>query len=381
MAPIRIISLPTTLILVASVVFSVWLLKPPSVGAATAAGECSRVSVSPASKTVRRGGRVLLQGRACSAGYANSDTDAVRVRVKKRKRWTTVARTETDAGGEFAVCVKITVPKGAKVARINATLSTGATGSTRVRVSKKGPGSCLLREDPCTDPDPLLWGNAISAQDPSRHQQFDTGGPSNGPFRRMTVVDGDNQSGERAELGYNSRIGDLGAPWGTFFLYNENARRVTDFWMRLPIDYPISSPKWQVVMQMKQTGPSSNSGGTPVLALEARDARWVLTQSDSPGPSSNTHELWSTPATVETWTPISLDVTYSPDPTKGKIQISVGGVQSPTFTTFTQKYETSPAAEGLTAGGAIPSHLRVGIYHDTSLPGTHLDIANVRVSD
>ena len=111
-------------------------------------------------------------------------------------------------------------------------------------------------------------------------------------------------------------------------------RRVTSFSMRLPTDFPINTNSWQVVMQMKQTGPSSNSGGTPVLALEAREGRWVLTQSDSPGASSVTRELWSTRATLGVWTPVSLDVTYSPHPTKGKVQITVGGVSSRTFTTY-----------------------------------------------
>jgi hypothetical protein len=195
----------------------------------------------------------------------------------------------------------------------------------------------------------------------------------------MTVLDGDDVWGERAELGYNSRLNGLGAPWGTFFLYGANERRVTQFQMRLPTTFPISTTSWQVVMQMKQTGPSANSGGTPVLALEAREGRWVLTQSDSAGASSNTHELWSTPATLGAWTPISLDVTYSPNPSVGKVQMTVGGVQSPTITTYTQKYEISPGSVGLNPGDPIPSHLRMGIYHNAALPGTHVDFSDVKV--
>jgi polysaccharide lyase-like protein/List-Bact-rpt repeat protein len=240
-------------------------------------------------------------------------------------------------------------------------------------------GLSVLRQDDASNPDPMPLWNEIMAQDSSRHQQFSTGGPTGGAFRRLTVLDGDNVWGERAELAHNARLGGLGAPWGTFFLYGENERRVTQFQMRLPTDFPINTNSWQVVMQMKQTGPSANSGGTPVLALEARQGRWVLTQSDSAGASSNTHEVWSTPASLGVWTPISLDVTYSPNPSVGKVQITVGGVQSPTFTTFTQKYEISPGSQGLLPGDAIPSHLRLGIYHDTALPGTHVDFANVKV--
>lgn len=64
----------------------------------------------------------------------------------------------------------------------------------------------------------------------------------------------------------------------------------------------------------------------------------------------------------------------------GKVGITVGNAESPKFTTYTQKYETSPGSTGLSAGQAIPSHLRMGVYHDPSLPGTHVDFSNVRVS-
>jgi hypothetical protein len=255
-----------------------------------------------------------------------------------------------------------------------------AAKSVTAAFATKPSGSLsVLRQDDASNPDPIPLWNEISAQASSRHQQFSTGGPTGGPFRRMTVLDGDNYYGERAELAHNARLGGLGAPWGTFFLYNQGDRRVTQFQMRLPTDYPINSPSWQVVMQMKQTGPSANSGGTPVLALEARSGRWVVTQSDSAGASSNTHELWSTPATLGVWTPISLDVTYSPDPAAGKLQITVGGVQSPTFNTYTEKYEISPGSQGLLPGSAIPSHLRMGIYHHSALPGTHVDFTDVKV--
>jgi hypothetical protein len=260
----------------------------------------------------------------------------------------------------------------------SATGSGGSTGGSGTQTPP--PAGSLLRHDPATSSDPMPLWNAVDAASASRHQQFSSGGPDGGAFRRMTVQDGDNSWGERAELGYNSRLNGLGAPWGTFFLYHEGQRRVTDFSMRLPSSFPINTPKWQVVMQMKQSGPSANSGGTPVLALEAREGRWVLTQSTSAGPSSNTHELWSTPATLGKWTDVSLDVTYSPNPSVGKVQITVDGVSSPAISTYTQKYEIAPAGQGLVAGGAIPSHLRMGIYHDSSLPGTSVDFSDVRVS-
>ena len=77
------------------------------------------------------------------------------------------------------------------------------------------------------------------------------------------------------------------------------------------------------------------------------------------------------------WTRFAFDVVYSQDPAVGSIQLSVDlngdddsldpGEQSPTFQTYTLKYETE-SGYYLDAGDSIPSHLRVGVYHDSSIP-------------
>ncbi len=242
-------------------------------------------------------------------------------------------------------------------------------------------GFSLLREDPATDPSPYaLWGD-IDAVSPSRHQLISSGGPGGGPFRRMTALDGDLYHGdsERAELGNSSYELDSNGQMKTFYLYREGQRRITNFWMRLPTDFPIDSEEWQVVMQMKQSEPASNADGTPIIALQAIEGDWILKQSLSSGLSEDTRYLWQTPATVGPWTPISVDATYSTDPTKGKIQITIAGVQSPVFNTYTLKREIRPAGPGLAVGDSIPSHLRMGIYHDPIMPGTHVDFSQVQV--
>jgi hypothetical protein len=132
-------------------------------------------------------------------------------------------------------------------------------------------------------------------------------------------------------------------------------------------------------MQMKQTSPANNSSGTPVLALQATDGDWLLKQSDSPGPADDMHILWRTPARVGAWTKIVIDAVYSNDPNVGRLQITIGGVRSPVFKTYTQKTETSPPGEDLQVGEGIPSHLRMGVYHDEVLPSASVDIADVQV--
>ena len=225
-----------------------------------------------------------------------------------------------------------------------------------------------------------LWGD-IDAVSPTRHQWFGSGGPDGGAFRRMTAQDGDLYHGdsERAELGnsnYQTRSnGDL----KTFFLYREGERRVTSYWMRLPANFPINTGKWQVVMQMKQSEPAENANGTPVIALQATDGKWLLKQSSSSGVSESTRVLWSAPAVVGSWVPVVVDAVYSSDPSKGSFQITIGDVSSPVLRTYNLKKEVSPPGPGLQVGDSIPSHLRLGIYHDTTLPGTHVDIADVQI--
>jgi hypothetical protein len=242
----------------------------------------------------------------------------------------------------------------------------------------------LLKEDLATAPDPMsLWGD-IDAVSPTRHQWFSAGGPEGGPFRRMTALDGDLYHGdsERAELGNSSYRLDSNGNLKTFFLYREGDRRITSYWMRLPTDFPLyDMENWQVVMQMKQSEPASNADGTPVIALQAIEGNWILKQSSSNGYSESTKYIWTTPASqaLGNWTHIVVDATYSSDPSKGLFQITIGGVASPVLHMYNLKKEIGPAGPGLSVGSSIPSHLRLGIYHDPVMPGTHVDIADVQV--
>jgi hypothetical protein len=267
--------------------------------------------------------------------------------------------------------------------------ATGGVGSAEVvDFGLSNQDISVFREDPMTDSNPEnLWGNLFSGSrdcaSPDRMTLHSTGGPIGGPYREVTVRDGDSVYGERCEMGNNEWRYGLASPTnrpGTFYLYQQGTRAVTSYWLRLGSDYPLSSSKWQVVTQMKQTQPSANGGGTPVISLEARSGKWNLVQSTSAGPSSNTRVLWSTPAQHGVWTPIEFDVTYSTNPAVGSIRLSVGGVQSPVFRTYTLKYETKNSTY-LHAGDSIPSHLRVGVYHDAALGSTSVDVGPVQVVD
>lgn len=273
-----------------------------------------------------------------------------------------------------------------------------ATADSSIEFVLTGCTELLSDTSQKADPE-AIWG-AIDCQEESRQQQVQGGGDTNpqatgarqpdAAYRQVTAIDGDDVDGERCELGLNDQED------GPTVLYREGERRVTFLSVRIPSDLPLDNDVFQVVMQMKQTQPADNGGGTPVLALEAWDGDWQLRQSDSTGETSDASELWSAPIQTDTWTRFALDVTYSQDPARGSVKVyaDLNGdgdfgdpeEQSEAFRTYTLKVETEGdgSGDGLDEGDPIPSHLRVGLYHDESYPcpapnGCRVDLDNVQV--
>jgi len=280
--------------------------------------------------------------------------------------------------------------------RADSTTSAVSTSSASCNVTVGGdplaasvPACAVVAKDTGQDSDPLPFWGRIDCESSSRYAYQASGGDphaaaggvpqGDSAYRRLTVLDGDDFYGERCELGEND--------WrdGPTAFYREGKHRLTYISYKLGDDYPLANHSWQVVMQMKQTQPSANGGGTPVISLEARNGRWNLIQSDSAGHSSDTHVLWSTPAETGVWTRFAFDVLYSQDPEVGSIQVSVDlngdddsldpGEQSPTFQTYTLKYETTDS-DYLDAGDSIPSHLRAGAYHNSSITCPSLGVCS-----
>jgi|SRR5829696_528448 len=291
----------------------------------------------------------------------------------------------------LCLCVTVCVAAAALALVPNAT--------AKKKHRHKSPGPALIFSDTGTAPDPaVLWGK-VDCEKQSRAQQINTGGDTHvtatgapqgdSAFRRLSVSDGDDVWGERCELGEDFRAG------GPTVLYRQGKHRLTALSVRLPSTFPLNVFTWQVVMQMKQTFPAANSGGTPVLELDAYDGRWVLRQSLSRGSVSDSRVLWSVPAQANLWTRFAFDVRYSDRKKSGYIRVAVDlngdgdfadpGELSKGFRTYTLKVETrGGGGDGIKAGRAIPSHLRAGIYHDTAIPclgvtGCQVDIDNIQV--
>jgi hypothetical protein len=256
----------------------------------------------------------------------------------------------------------------------------------------------VLDSDTAAGPDWLpFWGSAYCAND-QRVQQITSGGDphptvTGAPqgdtgFRRLSLFDGDDSFGERCELGIDNRKGPTA-------LYKQGRHLVTAISFRLPLGFPLGVDTWQLLLQMEQTAPASNSGGTPVIELDAYGGRWRLRQSLSRRSAGDSRELWSAPATIGLWTRFTFDVRYSASKRKGYIRLGVDlngdsdvsdpGELSPGFHTYTLKVETPGGDhDRIRAGRTLSSHLSVGLYHDSSIAcplpvGCSVDVDNMQV--
>ena len=256
-------------------------------------------------------------------------------------------------------------------------------------------GGIVVRSDTAADPDAHhLWGVQYACANDSRVTNPQTGGDpgptasgtpqGNSAYRKLTVYDGDNYSGERCELGYNEWDGGLATPsdqYGTLYNYFEGDRRTTYISVRFPDNFPLGTSDWQGFGQMKQAAPNCDPSVIPVLSFSAYNN--VIRFDHTPNGASSDSELWETPTQKNVWTRVVIDAYYSADPSKGWVQYTVNGVASPVFHTNTLHYNGNCTYGPLGPGGSIPSHLRVGLYHETSIPcpaGCSVDIDNVEVA-
>jgi len=262
---------------------------------------------------------------------------------------------------------------------------------------KRGGGPRLVASDTGASPNPVPFWGRIGCQNDSRHQLVPSGGDpaamavgspqGNGAYRRLTVFDGDDYWGERCELGETDDSGPVA-------FYREGKRRITYASFRLPANFPLGTENWQGVLQMKQAGSDDNESGAPVLSLSAYRDRWQLWHSP-PRETLKEDMLWSAPARAGVWTRFAFDVRYSKNKKRGWITVFADlsgdldfadpGERSATFRTNTLKVEIAgTASDGYRKGDPIPSHLRVGIYHDDEIPcvapsGCSVDVDNVQV--
>lgn len=294
-----------------------------------------------------------------------------------------------------------------------ATGPTGPSGATGPppglgvdRATMLATGGKILREDVSASADALtgLWGE-FGNDNPSRLVFKSSGGDprpkadgqpqGNSNYREITVAPGDtwqtDPPGRRSELGRNTTVPvytecQPGSKDGTFSVYKEGQRKIT-FFSRLFYDnFVMDGGSWQAIMQMKQEQPyganAPNNGG-PAFTLDIYDNVHVMRWFQNSG-------VWTCPAPAKNkWIRYAIDCLYSKDPSKGWIQLYIdydgagnfnddrkvsSRLPMQTLATIAEK-GSSP----LNVGDAIPSHLRMGIYHKETYPLSTSGVDNVQV--
>jgi hypothetical protein len=243
-------------------------------------------------------------------------------------------------------------------------------------------GGTLIKEDPMTNADPVpLWrsiecGRFFGNSDPSRVQTFSSGGPSGGPYRRLTVLAGDDWSGNRCELGKND--------WSnTFQTFQQGQHRYVEYWLRLPtaLGFQANGDKFQQVSQLKQAEPyCTPSPDAVAIEIQVRENQLFYNA------MYHSPDLWATSATplLNRWVRIRHDIVFSTDPSVGQMQLTISDEQgqiiarSPVLHTRTLVTEAGSGC-GLPTGSPVPDHLRIGIYHDPSYGTTSVEYGDVRV--
>jgi hypothetical protein len=257
--------------------------------------------------------------------------------------------------------------------------------------------SQVLRQDDATNPDPqALWSPDAGADDCySDFDSFQTvgsGAYDGGPYRHIVVYDGEcdsqNVDTERAELGYNSWRGDGDLPPNpdplqrapnlrTFWLFTEGDTLVTDWWVRLPSDFPISTDEFQTIEQEKQAAPNTSDLSSSVLAVEARQNQIQLSYKGGLQGPDIPIALPAPP--LGTWFHLQLTAHYTQSREDGGVTLCVNGQCGIASNIQTLATFDNDGVSPYEPGDSVPSHIRLGIYHRESLPPTSMDVADFTV--
>lgn len=235
-------------------------------------------------------------------------------------------------------------------------------------------GSQPVWRDDCTSADPLkLYGafygaradgqtdtysTSLSQIAPGRLSMQSSGGPSNLPYRKLTVAPGDQCWGNRDALGLNDRNSPVA-------LWHEGQYRMLQTWLQL--DTVNQTSNWRELFEIKQAQPYPSGMSTDdgvMFEVQQRSGNLVF--------MTHWHDLWSVPVSAGTWVPISVEGLWSADPAKGWLRFRVGNQVSPKFT-------GSNLLRNTYDGSTVPSYMEFGPYQNSSLPGFSLSYADLSV--
>ncbi|MGH2962024.1 MAG: heparin lyase I family protein [Solirubrobacterales bacterium] len=239
--------------------------------------------------------------------------------------------------------------------------------------------AAVVRSDPGIDPNPEnLWGD-IQCQADSRYEHHVTGGPDGGPWRQLTVLDGDNFFGERCELGRNTKRYGRSSTTdhrGTFYLFRKGDRRIIDWDFKLMSGFPVTTQN-STIFQLKHTCPCDSITSNPAVQLMPKLPNLYL-RVPSNDTDTSEWDRWSTRVQTGVWYHATLDITFHTTEADGRVQLTIDDVDgvadarsSPTLSLSTINRDD---------GVPSPDHLRMGHYRNTAIAGTSsVGLADVQV--
>jgi len=148
-------------------------------------------------------------------------------------------------------------------------------------------------------------------------------------------------------------------------LFKDGQDRWMSWQMRLGEGFPVNTGGWYDVIQWKQMG----ALGSPAIALEVQDGQWDVTTTGS-DPS---RQVWGRsslgPAKAGTWVKFTAHIKFSPSSSVGFIHFfgDLGDGRGMRELLPLKKIATMKVDGGRT----IDSHLRIGLYRDKAISGTH----------
>jgi hypothetical protein len=240
-------------------------------------------------------------------------------------------------------------------------------------------GAAVVQSDPGTDPNPEnLWGDIQCQADP-RYRHHVTGGPNGGPWRQMTVLDGDDFYGERCELGANTRRYGLSSETdrqGTFYLFEKGDRRIIDWYFQLMPGFPVTTQN-STIFQLKHTCPCDTITSNPEVQLMPKLPNLYL-RVPSNDTDTSEWDRWSTPVKTGVWYHATFKIAFHTTEAAGRMRLTIDDVDgvadarsSPTLSLSTINRDD---------GVPSPNHLRMGHYRNPVIDGTSsVGLADVRV--
>lgn len=238
----------------------------------------------------------------------------------------------------------------------------------------------LVWADDASKPDPVgaeRWSiYAMEARDhgqhssqeladvqPGRFVQIPDGGPDGGPRYQFTAPNGDNiwtpgDSG-RSEMSYPRAAGQASGrpgPHPDVVYFLEGHSYATLVSILLPGNWNVNAPSWRLLMQHKQSEWEDQRGLSPALAMEQRAGSWLITNFGGP-------TLWSMPAVADgQWIHFAYEVTYSADPSKGKLSVYADKDGDGKYEYASQVVTAKTLADNGSLAQWIPSTIHTGWY-------------------